>query len=71
MVWVWGQFFSRINMYSGYRIIIPDHNASYSRAICGLKECLIHSQNSAHSITSNQEIHFTAKKVQQSLRPKN
>ena len=52
MVWVWGGggSFSRIDMYSGYRIIIPGHNASSSRAICGLKECLIHGQNGVHSI---------------------
>ena len=43
-------FFSRIDMYSGNRIIIPGHNASSSRAICGLKECLIHGQNCVHSI---------------------
>ena len=48
-VGIGGRFFSRIDMYSGYRIIIPGHNASSSRAICGLKECLIHSQNCKHS----------------------
>ena len=53
-----GQCFVLVGMdvYSGYRLVFPEHNVSTKTAICGLTECLIHGHGTPHTLLLIKEL---------------